>query len=108
MPEIGTLGLTRRELETCPRESDCGPERKRRSIHRPPTGGAPALDPTDERRLETEPRRGVRHRHLAKAAGNSYPLPPYRHRASRRLYPVWMPAGPSQNAPSASGEIRAG
>ena len=28
-----------------------------------PTGGAPALDPTDERRLETEPRRGVRHRH---------------------------------------------
>ena len=35
------------ELETCPRESDCGPERKRRSIHRPPNGGAPALDPTD-------------------------------------------------------------
>ena len=66
MPEIGTLGLTRRELETCPREPDCGPERKRRSIHRPPTGGAPAPDPTDERRqrrLETEPRRGVRHRH---------------------------------------------
>ena len=28
-----------------------------------PTGGAPAPDPTDERRLETEPRRGVRHRH---------------------------------------------
>ena len=74
MPEIGTLGLTRRELEPCPRAPDCGPERKRRSIHRRPTGGAPALDPTDERRLETEPRRGVRHRQTAKAAGNSYPL----------------------------------
>ena len=41
-----------------------------------PTGGAPALDPTDERRLETEPRRGVRYRLRAKAAGNSYPHPP--------------------------------
>ena len=30
----------------------------------------------DERRLETEPRRGVRHRLRAKAAGNSYPHPP--------------------------------
>ena len=28
------LGLTRRELETCLREPDCGPERKRRRIHR--------------------------------------------------------------------------
>ena len=34
MPEIGMLGLTRRELETCLREPDCGPERKRRRIHR--------------------------------------------------------------------------
>ena len=34
MPESGVLGLTRRELETCPREPDCGPERKRRNIHR--------------------------------------------------------------------------
>ena len=41
-----------------------------------PTGGAPAPDPTDERRLETESRRGVRHRQRAKAAGNSYPHPP--------------------------------
>ena len=86
MPEIGTLGLTRRELETCPREPDCGPERKRRSIHRPPTGGAPALDPTDERRLETESRRGVRHRHRRKPPGTATPSA-YRHRASRRLYP---------------------
>ena len=30
----------------------------------------------DERRLETESRRGVRHRQRAKAAGNSYPHPP--------------------------------
>ena len=28
----------------------------------------------------------MRHRHLAKAAGNSYPPSAYRHRASRRLY----------------------
>ena len=61
-----------------------------------PTGGAPALDPTDERRLETEPRQGVRHRHLAKAAGNSYPPSAYRHRASRRLYPVWACGWSSQ------------
>ena len=75
---LGRLGFDVtpvRDAGTCPREPDCGPERKRRSIHRPPTtGGAPALDPTDERRLETEPRRGVRHRHSAKAAGNSNPL----------------------------------
>ena len=35
MSESDMLGLTRRELETCPWEPDCGPERKRRSIHRP-------------------------------------------------------------------------
>ena len=51
-----------------------------------PTGGAPALDPTDERRLETEPRRGVRHRHRRKPPGTATPSA-YRHRASRRLYP---------------------
>ena len=39
----------------------------------------------DERGEETEPWRGLRHRHLAKAAGNSYPHA-YRHRASLRLY----------------------
>ena len=47
-----------------------------RGLRARPTGGAPALDPTDERRLETEPRRRVRHRQRAKAAGNSYPHPP--------------------------------
>ena len=50
-----------------------------------PTGGAPALDPTDERRLETELRRGVRHRHWRKPPGTATPYA-YRHRASRRLY----------------------
>ena len=76
VPEIGTLGLTRRELETCPREPDCGPERKRRSIHRPPTGGAPALDPTDERRLGNGATAGSEAPALAKATGNRYPHPP--------------------------------
>jgi hypothetical protein len=36
-----------------------------------PTIGAPALDPTAERRLETELWEGLRHRHCAKAAGTS-------------------------------------
>ena len=41
----------------------------------------------DERRLETEPRRGVKHRHRE---SRRQQLPPsaYRHRASRRLYPA--------------------
>ena len=50
-----------------------------------PTDSAPALDPTDERRLETELRRGVRHRHRRKPPGTATPSA-YRHRASRRLY----------------------
>ena len=40
----------------------------------------------DERRLEPEPRRGVRHRHWRKPPGTATPSA-YRHRASRRLYP---------------------
>ena len=39
----------------------------------------------DERRLETEPWRGVRHRHRRKPPGTATPSA-YRHRASRRLY----------------------
>ena len=62
------LCLTRRELET-------GPE----------MATAPALDPTDERRLETKPRRGVRHRNRRKPPATATPFA-YRHRASRRLY----------------------
>ena len=50
-----------------------------------PTGGAPALDPTDERRLETESWRGVRHRQRRKPPVTATPSA-YRHRASRRLY----------------------
>ena len=48
---------------------------RRHDLVRKPDAGNPHVR-FDERRLETEPRRGVRHRHLAKAAGNSYPLPP--------------------------------
>ena len=39
----------------------------------------------DERRLETESRRGVRHRHRRKSPGTVTPCA-YHHRASRRLY----------------------
>ena len=44
----------------------------------------------DERRLETEPWQGLRHRLRAKAAGNGYPPSAYRHRASRRLYRAFV------------------
>ena len=37
--EIGALGLTRRQLEACPRAPDCVLERKRPSIHRGPNRG---------------------------------------------------------------------
>ncbi len=57
-----------------PRERRAIRER-RHDLVREPDAGDPHVR-FDERRLETEPRRGVRHRHLAKAAGNSYPLPP--------------------------------
>ena len=55
-----------------------------------PTDSAPALDPTDERRLETESRRGVRHRHRRKSPGTVTPCA-YHHRASRRLYDICDP-----------------
>ena len=53
-----------------------------------PTGEPSAVNPParfGERRLETEPRRGVRHRHCE---SRRQQLPPsaYRYRASRRLY----------------------
>ena len=55
-----------------------------------PVATAPVFDPTGERRLETEPWRGVRHRH---GESRRQQLPPsaYRHRASRRLYPFPQP-----------------
>ena len=40
------LGLTRRELETCPWESDCGPAAKAPDEPPNPTGYAPPLDST--------------------------------------------------------------
>ena len=54
-----------------------------------PTGEPDAVNPPvrfGERRLETEPWRGVRHRHCE---SRRQQLPPsaYRYRASRRLYP---------------------
>ena len=49
-----------------------------------PVATAPAFDPTDERRLETELWRGVRHRHCESCREQ---LPPSAYRASRRLYP---------------------
>ena len=39
-------GFGERGEETCPRNSDCGPARKRRMSHRLPTGYAPPLDST--------------------------------------------------------------
>ena len=39
-------GFGERGEETCPRDSDCGPVRKRRMSHRLPTGYAPPLDST--------------------------------------------------------------
>ena len=50
-----------------------------------PVATAPAFDPTGERRLETEPWRGVRHRHC-ESCREQLPPSAYRHRASRRLY----------------------
>ena len=40
-------GFGERGEETCPWGPDCGPVRKRRISHRPPTGYAPPLDSTE-------------------------------------------------------------
>ena len=47
-------GFGERGEETCPRNSDCGPARKRRMSHRLPTGYAPPLDSTDGTALGQE------------------------------------------------------
>ena len=57
---------------------------RRHDLVREPDAGNPHVR-FDERRLETEPRRGVRHRHWQKPPGTATPSA-YRHRASRRLY----------------------
>ena len=54
-----------------------------------PVGKPDAVAPHvrfDERGEETEQRRRLRHRQLAKAVGNSYSLSPKRHRVFPRLY----------------------
>ena len=58
---------------------------RRHDLVREPDAGKPHVR-FDERRLETEPRRGVRHRQRRKPPGTATPSA-YRHRASRRLYP---------------------
>ena len=58
-----------------------------------PTGEPDAVNPPvrfGERRLETEPWRGVRHRHC-KSRRQQLPPSAYRYRASRRLYPFPQP-----------------
>ena len=55
-----------------------------------PTGEPDAVNPPvrfGERRLETEPWRGVRHRHC-ESCREQLPPSAYRHRASRRLYSI--------------------
>ena len=57
---------------------------RRHDLVREPDAGKPHVR-FDERRLETEPRRGVRHR-LGESGRQQLPPSSYRHRASRRLY----------------------
>ena len=57
---------------------------RRHDLVREPDAGKPHVR-FDERRLETESWRGVRHRHRRKPPATATPCA-YRHRASRRLY----------------------
>ena len=59
---------------------------RRHDLVREPDAGNPHVR-FDERRLETESWRGVRHRHRRKPPATATPCA-YRHRASRRLYKV--------------------
>ena len=61
-----------------------GHQQVEQDLVREPDAGNPRVR-FDERRLETESRRGVRHRHWRKPPGTATPYA-YRHRASRRLY----------------------
>ena len=88
MREIRMLRTTWRKLETELRGGLRHREMAKASgqLRLPaPVATAPASDPTGERRLETEPRREVRHRHCE---SRRQQLPPsaYRYRASCRLY----------------------
>ena len=77
------LGLTRRELETCLREPDCGPERKRRRIHRTLSAARQFSTLPESGGEETCPRESACGP-VAKAPDK--PPAPYRQRASSRLY----------------------
>ena len=76
------LGLTRRELETCPPGAGLRPGAKAPDEPPDPTGGAPALDPTGERGEETCTGLGLRPGR--ESAGQA--TDPYRLRAYPRLY----------------------
>ena len=78
MREIRMLRTTRRKLETGLRDGLRHRKMAKASgqLRLPaPVATAPAFDPTGERRLETEPWRGVRHRHCE---SRRQQLPPIR------------------------------
>ena len=52
-------GFGERGEETYPWVSACGPARKRRKCHRPPTGHAPPLDSTNRQRAGSPPESGA-------------------------------------------------
>ena len=88
MREIRMLRTTWRKLETGLRDGLRHRKMAKASgqLRLPdPVATAPAFDPTGERRLETEPRRGVRHRHC-ESCREQLPPSAYRYRASCRLY----------------------
>ena len=87
MREIRMLRTTWRKLETGLRDGLRHRKMAKTSGQQQlpvPVATAPAFDPTGERRLETEPRRGVRHRHC-ESCREQLPPSAYRYRASCRL-----------------------
>ena len=88
MREIRMLRTTWRKLETELRDGLRHRKMAKASgqlLLPVPVATAPAFDPTGERRLETEPWRGVRHRH-GESRRKRLPPSAYRYRASCRLY----------------------
>ena len=102
MREIRMLRTTWRKLETGLRDGLRHRKMAKASgqLRLPdPVATAPAFDPTGERRLETEPQRGVRHRHC-ESCREQLPPSAYRHRASRRLYSITTQRPHSTNSRS--------
>ena len=90
MREIRMLRTTWRKLETGLRDGLRHRKLAKASGQQQlpvPVATAPAFDPTGERRLETEPWRGVRHRHC-ESRREQLPPSAYRYRASCRLYSI--------------------